>query len=302
MKNPLLIATLLFITVEVNAQKLPSWYFTQVESTLEKTVYIGTDGGEGTEYLDCTYTACDYIPISENIRSLDEAKKVAVEKAFYKIAGVVDSASQNEIKLLRCFYDESPKSAGVCVQISFTERKNAEPKTNASRSDLDRLRENSFPLDRIQTLKKTKYSLCAVGDFLSKEKSKRFGIKLDDKVQAAFSNSVPVKLKYPNGMPVEDNVVTFGDGDFKFVFKNCIKRQPSLVVIRADMASEADQITLVYKDVEAVQKIEHDENHRWKNLVFEFESGLLNEYSPEFVLKTHGKSISIASFYIYQSL
>ena len=59
------------------------------------------------------------------------------------------------------------------------------------------------------------------------------------------------------------------------------------MVIRADMASEADQITLVYKDVEAVQKIEHDENHRWKNLVFEFESGLLNEYSPEFVLKTH---------------
>jgi len=291
-----LICLAAIITFVVNAFSLPSWYSEQVVNS--EQIIFRENGG----FIDTIYTACASAKLGEEIKSLDNAKDRAIEEAFSKIEEKICSTAEGEKKLLHCFYDTNKDSAAAYVQVSLTLSDTYLEEPPVPKTQMDLLREYSSNLDVPLKLENAKLTItgCVKTNLLNK--NGLFGIGLSEKTKNILKSKTQVTYKYPNGVPVKDDVATYSDSEFAFKFKNCIKSRRTFVIIRVDNMSECDDVLLVFKNIEAKEKIRHNSNERWQNLVFEFDEGFIDEYSPEFILKIDGKSITLGSFFVYQEL
>ena len=293
MKKLLCVAAI--ITFVVNAYSQPAWYSEEVTHSEQHIFRV--DG----VYTDTIYTACASVKLGDKIKSLDKAKDKAIEEAFSKIEKN-NSTAKGEKKLLHCFYDENKASAAAYVQVSITTSETNVDELPAEKSQIDLLREYSSYLDVPLEIEDTQVHLAGCLTSNPLVGNSLFGIKFSEETKSILDKKAPVTYKYPNGVPVKDEVVTYSDSELRFISKNFIKRRRTFVIIRADVNTDCDEVTLVCDYVEAKEKINHDQNGHWQNLVFEFEEWLLDIYSPEFILRTDGKSITLGSFFIYQEL
>ncbi|MCQ2240000.1 hypothetical protein [Treponema sp.] len=282
--------------IVMKAYSLPSWYSEQVMDS-EQIIYRETGG-----FIETTYTACASVKVDGEIRSLEKAKDFAIEEAYSKIQKKFNFLAAGEKKLLHCFYDDALESAAAYVQVSYTLSRPYVEEPAVPKTSMDLLRDYSGALDAPLKIDGAKLTITAMVKTNVPQKDGRFCIGLSEKTESILNTKVTATNKYPNGVPVKDDVATYSDSEFRFTFKNCIKRLRTFVIVRADMNSECDEVSLVYKDIEVKEKIQHTKDNRWRNLVFEFEKGLINEYTPEFVLKTDGKTVSLGSFFVYQEL
>lgn len=280
----------------ISAYSLPSWYSEDV-TDFEQLIYRETGG-----FIDTTYTACASVKVDEEVISLDMARDKAIEKAYTKIEDRIDPSAKGENKLLHCFYDDALGSAAAYVQVSYTLSKAYVEEPAVPKKPMELLRDYSGALDVPLKFGGAKLTITAMVRTNLKLEDRCVGIRLSDGMESILKNKVPAAYKYPNGVPVKDDVATYSDAEFRFTYKNCIKRLRTFVIIRADMNSECDEVSLVYKDIEAKEIIQHSKDKRWRNLVFEFEKGLINEYTPKFVLRTGGKTVSLGSLFVYQEL
>lgn len=275
---------------------MPSWYSDQVMDC-EQVIYRETGG-----FIETTYTACASVKVDGEVKSLEKAKDSAMEEAYLKIQEKLNSPAAGEKKLLHCFYDDTLGSATAYVQVSYTVSRAYVEEPAVPKSPMDLLRDYSAALDVPLKMDGSKLTITAMVKTNLPPEDGRAGIVLSEKTKSILNAKVPVTYRYPNGVPVKDDVVTYSDSEFRFTFKNCIKRLRTFVIVRADMNCECDEVSLVYKDIEVKEKIQHTQDNRWRNLVFEFEKGLINEYNPEFVLMTDGKPVTLGSFFVYQEL
>lgn len=281
----------------------PSWYSEEVTVT-ENEITRKNANGDWVPFIDKTFSACANVKISDTIQSLEQARDEGEKIAKAKLDKYLKSkketkALESKHELSNWKYNDSLQDGGAYVQVQ-AKVSVEKPKPEVKTVDYSQNISEMNTLGRVLQYASDKLTLVDKLSFGSME-----SIEAHRVVYASNGSSVngikgTTDLYYPDGVMIHDTVLNIGNCDTKFRLKNVIKGRKTIIIIRADVNTDADKLVITYKGEKYSAKIQKDKKNRWRNLIFEVPEGTITEYSPEFTIES--AKVNIGTISIYQLL
>ena len=294
------------------ADGIPSWYTDEITVT-EMEITRETSDGLYIQYINTIYSACTFIKLSQNIKSLKKAKNEAKKVASKKLVSAlkennIKEALKNKPELVHCSYEESLSNAGtyVSVQVVVSKEKNEEMLHNIL---LTKKEIEEFPvIGQISSYwsKSDKFFLADIIRLYSQKSIEMHNISFSSKPnidkEYCLNSKSEQAFYYPKGRMIADTVYELKNTNLNFTPRNLVRGRKTHIIIRTDVNTLSDELVLSYQNNKFKAKITPDTNDRWRNLVFEIGEDVITEYTPEFSLEVSKDLISIGTIYIYQVL
>lgn len=308
-KLALIVSLITALCVNVFGEEFPpSWFSNKLTFTETEITRKNADGA-WVPFIDRTYTACEFVKVTDEIYSLDMARDAAEKKAcerldeYFKDYKIPEGLKAKHV-LAGYKYNDSLADGGAYVKVDVTvSTEKVQEKPQVALDEKKEISESSN-LARILQYKGKKFTLVDSINFASQESVDAHRIIQSGKGKGYESKSSKTKesFYYPDGILVYDTVVHLENTLLEFNLKNVIKGRKTVIIIRTDAISENKTLELKYNGQRFPANVEHDGRNRWRNAIFEVEEGTIVEYSPKFIFMDCPKPQGIASIWVYQLL
>lgn len=314
MKKLILIASLISgLCSSIFGEEFPPSWFTNKLTFTETEITHKNAAGVWVPFIDRTYTACEFVKVTDEIYSLDMARDAAEKKAserldeYFKDYKIPEGLKAKHV-LAGYKYNDSLADGGAYVKVDVTVSTEKAPEIKAAAIGSDFRKDTSelSELPRVLAYEGSRLTLVDKINFGSEESIESHKVSYFKKQDAygTPSNHTTVKeaLYYPDGVLVYDTIIKLDNCLMEFRLKNIIRGRKTVIIIRTDVNSTNSELKIDYNGKEYTSKIERDLKNRWRNSIFEVEEGTIVEYSPIFHITDLPAKQGIASIWVYQLL
>lgn len=306
MKKLFLISTslLFLIAANLNADDytydVPSWYSEEVTVTESEITRKNADG-QWVPFIDKTFSACATVKISDAIQSLEQARDEGEKAASAKLDAYLKKnketkALESKYKLSNWKYNDSLQNG--CAYVKVEAKVSIEKQKPVVQAvDYKQSISEANTLARILQYDSDRLTLVDTLNLSSMESMEAHRLRYTNNSSNAIVPKGKSALYYPDGTMIYDTVINIGNCDTIFNLKNIVKGRKTVIIIRADVNTDAEKLVITYKNKNYTASIKKDSKNRWRNLIFEVEEGTLTEYSPEFTIKSAKMNIGTISIY-----